>query len=173
MTEVFDARLKSEQMLDEIKQHHRSKDVVDVDEERIKVVVFTVAGNRYAFHGEDIREILPAGEISWVPGIPDYLLGLINVRGDIESVIDIRQFLGSGRLETSNGLIALAIQGDFRSGIFIDTIEDVMDVPCSALHSPLSTLDGAVRELVIGELHHDGVIIPLLDIGKLAAKITL
>ena len=173
MMEVFEAGLKSEQMLEEIKRRYRSKDVVDIDEERIKVVIFTVAGNRYAFHGEDIREILPAGEISWVPGIPDYLLGLINVRGDIESVIDIRQFLGLGRLETNNGLIALAIQGGFRSGIFIDTIEDVLDAPCSALHAPLSTLDGAARELVIGELNHDGAIIPLLDIGKLAAKITL
>lgn len=171
--EVFNAGLKSERMLEEIKRHHRSKDVAEVDEEQIKVVIFIVDGDRYAFFGEDIREILPAGEISWVPGVPDYLLGLVNVRGDIESVIDIRQFMGTNRLAGNNGLIALAIQGDFRSGIFIDTIEDVKDVPRSALHAPLSTLNGAARELVIGELNLDGVIIPLLDIGKLAAKITL
>ena len=170
---THDPELKSEQLLEEIKRQNRSKEIVDVEEERIKVVIFVAGSNRYAFYGEEIREILPSCDISWVPGTPDFLPGLINVRGDIESVIDIRQFLGEGKADPKVGLIALAVRGDFRSGIIIDSIEDVMDVPLSAVRPPLSTLNGVARDLVAGEIDCDGAVITLLDVGKLAAMVTV
>ncbi|GAW67778.1 chemotaxis protein CheW [Geoanaerobacter pelophilus] len=165
--------LNSELILNELKHRQRSKEIVDVEEERVKVVVFTCCGNRYAFYGEDVREFIPNCEISWVPGLPDYLPGLINVRGDIESVIDITPFLGEGKKEAFRGLVAMAVREDFRSGVMIDSIEDVVDVPAGSIKPPLSTLSGAARELVAGELEYEGALVPLLDLGKLGAKITL
>ena len=84
-------KLKSDLILDELKRRQRTKEVVDVEEERVKVVIFRCGVNLFAFYGRDIREILPSCDISWVPSLPDYLSGLINVRGDIESVIDLRR----------------------------------------------------------------------------------
>lgn len=166
-------QLKSEQILDELKRRQRTKDVVDVEEERVKVVIFSCVGNRYAFYGADIREILPSSEISWVPCLPEYLPGLINVRGDIESVIDIRHFLGEGLNDQGKFLIAMAVKGDFHSGIMIDSIEDVVDIPVNIIHAPLTTLSGAARDLVAGEMNYAGAMVTLLDIEKLAALITL
>lgn len=168
-----DDKLKSEELLDEVKRHYRTNDVVDVEEERVKVVIFTSGGQRYAFYGSAITEILPACEISWVPSLPDYLPGLINVRGDIESVIDIRYFLGEERADPGKCHIAMASWEGFHSGVLIDSIEDVVDVPVSAIEPPLPTLAGAARDLVAGEIRHEGATVALLDIGKLAAKITL
>ncbi|HEY4745788.1 MAG TPA: chemotaxis protein CheW [Desulfuromonadaceae bacterium] len=168
-----DDRLKSEELLDEIKRHYRAGEVVDVEEERVKVVIFTSAAQRYAFYGSAIREILPACEIWWVPGLPEYLPGLINVRGDIESVIDIRYFLGEERADPGTCHIAMAAWGAFHSGVMIDSIEDVVDIPVSAIEPPLSTLGGTARDLVIGEIRHGGATVTLLDMAKLAAKITL
>jgi len=165
--------LKSELILNELKLRQRTKEVVDVEEERVKVIIFTCGGNRYAFYGGDVREFLPICDISWVPGLPEYLPGLINVRGDIESVIDIRHFLGEEKGDSFTGLIAMAVLDDFRSGILIDSIEDVVDVPQSAIKPPLSTLDGEARDLVLGELDYGGGLVTLLDIGKLASKISL
>jgi purine-binding chemotaxis protein CheW len=166
-------QLKSELILDELKRRRRTKDVVDVEEERIKVVIFICGDNRYAFYGTDIREILPTCDISWVPCLPDYLPGLINVRGDIESVIDIRHFLGEEYGDRCKCLVAMAVRGDFHSGVMIDSIEDVVDIPLSTIHPPLATLNGAARDLVIGEIEYGGRTISLLDIGKLAALIAL
>lgn len=168
-----DNRLKSEELLDEIKRHCRAGDVVDVEEERVKIVIFTSGENRYAFYGSAIREILPACEISWVPSLPEYLPGLINVRGDIESVIDIRYFLGEEGADPVKSHIAMATCGDFHSGVMIDSIEDVVDVPVSTIEPPLTTLGGTARDLVAGEIRYGGETVTLLDIGKLAAKITL
>ncbi len=166
-------QLKSERILDELKKRQRTKDVVDVDEDRIKIVIFMCGSNLFAFYGRNIREILPSCEISWVPSLPDYLPGLINVRGDIESVIDIRHFLGEKKVSHGTGLIAMAVHGDFHSGIMIDTIEDVVDIPISTIQPPLATLNGAARDLVIGEIKYGDSTISLLDVGKLAALISL
>jgi purine-binding chemotaxis protein CheW len=166
-------QLKSELILDELKKRQRTKEVVDVEEERVKVIIFNCGSNRYAFYGADIREILPTCDISWVPCLPDYLPGLINVRGDIESVIDIRFFLGEEGADLLTCHIAMAVRGDFHSGIMIDSIEDVVDIQLGLIKAPLSTLNGAARDLVIGEIEYGGGMVTLLDIEKLAAKISL
>ncbi|MFH0730181.1 MAG: chemotaxis protein CheW [Pseudomonadota bacterium] len=169
----FDEPLKSERILRELQRRDTAKETLDVQEEQVKVVIFTSGRNRYAFYGRDIKEILPPCPISWVPGLPDYLPGLINVRGDIESVVDIRHFLGEEKTGSGDCLIALTGRVDFRSGVLIDTVEDVVDIPLSAIKPPLSTLGGAVGDMAIGELEHGGKAATLLDIGKLAAKISL
>jgi purine-binding chemotaxis protein CheW len=163
----------SDRILDEIKRHHQRKEVVDVEEERVMVVIFSCAGARYAFYGSDIREILPPREISWVPCLPPHIPGLINVRGDIESVVDIRPFLGNEAADPTHCLVAMAVHGEFRSGILIDSVEEVTEVPLKAIQPPLGGLGGIARELVAGELDHHGDLVILLDIEKLIARITL
>jgi purine-binding chemotaxis protein CheW len=168
-----DEQLKSEQILEELKRRQRLKEVVDVEEERVKVIIFTCGRSRYAFYGANVREFLPSCEISWVPGLPEYLPGLINVRGDIESVIDLAYFLGEERSAPFAGLIAMAVRDEFRSGVMIDSIKDVVDVAASAIGPALSTLDGAARDLVTATVEHAGETISLIDIGRLATKISL
>jgi purine-binding chemotaxis protein CheW len=164
---------RSDRILDEIKRHQQRKDVVDVEEERVKVVIFSCAGTRFTLYGSDVREILPPREISWVPCLPSHIPGLINVRGDIESVVDIRPFLGFEPADAQNCFIAMAVHGSFCSGILIDAVEDVTDVPLTAIKPPLATLGGIARELVAGELEHEKGMAILLDIEKLIARITL
>ena len=171
--DISNRSLKSALILDEIKSRKQTKEIVDVEEERVKVVIFVCGDNRYAFYGQDIREILTAVDIFWVPSLPDFLPGLINVRGDIESVIDLHPFLGEKTQESGPRLVAMAVRGDFHSGVIIDAIEDVVDIPRSAIHPPLATLNGIAHDLVIGEIDFEGKTAPLLDIGKLAGLVTL
>ena len=168
-----DQELKSERLLNEIKRRSRENDVLDVEDERVKIVIFTSGETRYAFYGADIREILSACEISWVPGLPEYLPGLINVRGDIESVVDMRLFLGGKRSDPKKCLIVMAVRGNFRSGILVDSMEDVVDIPLNAIKPPLATLGGITRELAAGEVEHGGGVITLLDVEKTGRQIEL
>ena len=168
-----DKPLKSELILAELTLRQRTKEVVDVEEELVKIMIFVCGGGRYAFYGSDIREILSGCEIFWVPGLPEYLPGLINVRGDIESVIDVRHFLGMEKAGLGSGLIAMAVREDFRLGVMIDAIDDVVDIPKNAIKPPLSTLNGSARDLVAGEIEYLDQIITLLAIEKLAARIAL
>lgn len=164
---------KSELLLDAVKRRERDEKIIEVDEERIKVVIFRAGSRCYAFYGRNIREILTPHEIAWAPGLPAYLPGLINVRGDIESVIDLRTFLGEDSADCAQCHIAIAVADDFISGILVDVVEDVVDIPVSGIKPVIAGLPDAVRELVAGEFEHGGETVVLLDLARLAAKVTV
>jgi purine-binding chemotaxis protein CheW len=62
------------------------------DAEFIEVVAFTLAYEEYALESSHVREVYPMRELTPVPGAPPFVLGIINVRGQILSVVDIKKF---------------------------------------------------------------------------------
>ena len=165
---------KTDLILEEIRKRNSRRSVVDVEEEKIKIVAFSQGGYDFAFHGSDIKEILNRSDITYVPGTPEFILGVINVRGDIESVIDILKLFGLDPAQAGTGrLIALAGKDGMRSGILMDMVEDVVDIPANSIRPPLSTLNGRIREVVSGEVICNGKSFILLDTGKLFSCITV
>lgn len=163
--------IRTDQLLEEIKHSRLEKDAPAFEDTAFKVVIFACGGLRLGLPGAHVREILPPRTISWVPGLPDHLPGLVNVRGDIEAVVDVRRVLELGAVDPSKCMIAMVVQGERRFGLLIDAVEDVADVPQRSVRPPLASLGGAVRELVSGELDWGGNLVTLLDIEKLAARI--
>jgi len=170
-----DAIHKSDLILDEIKRRRtRERTTVDVEDRKVKLVIFTLAGNCFAFCGKDVKKILPVPRIYAVPGSPDFILGVIHERGDVESVIAINAFLGLPELaRTQSNRIAVAEGGGMRSGIMLEAILDVIDLPESAIKPPLPTLDRSRRELVTGETAHGDRNVTLLDIGNIFGRMAV
>ncbi len=156
-----------------LKEPFNDNQVVDVSEEQIKFVVFRAGGIRYAAYGSNVKEILTDRVIYPVPFLPEYLPGLINVRGEIESVIDISFFLGGKRAKQDKVMVMMVKCEKFSSAIIVDDVEDVVDLPISSLKPALTTLAGAARELVSGTVEFSGVALSVLDIEKLAAKVSI
>lgn len=158
---------KSEAILEELNRR-RQKEIVDVEEQKVKLVIFSLLNDYFAFHGEDIKEILTYHNVYPVPGAPAYIIGIINNRGDIESVISLNRLLGfpdSGKSPKSR--IAIASRGAVRSGILVDCIEDVIDVPIKSIKPPLSTLDGQKKDFVSGETIYKGKNVTIFNIGSI------
>jgi purine-binding chemotaxis protein CheW len=162
-------------LLGEIKSSRPAEAEAAAAEEWVKVVLVRAGSGRYAFRGCDIQEILSGCEIFWVPGLPDFLPGLVHVRGNIESVIDIQRLLGEPRTGagTEPRLIVMAVRQGFRSGILVDEVEDVVDVPGSAIQPALITLEESVQGLVAGEIRLGERLVPLLDLDRLQGRVTL
>ena len=103
-----------------------------------------------------------------MPGAPQQVPGVINNRGDIEAVIDLRGFFGSA--EAGSGparRIVLAEKAGVRAGVLVDSVVDVVDLALSSIKPPLATLTGVARDLVTGETDYQGDIVVLLDIGRI------
>jgi purine-binding chemotaxis protein CheW len=167
-------RQKTDLILEELKRRSHTDKIVDVEEKRVKVVIFSLHKEFFAFYGEDVKEILPPVNIYYVPGSPDYILGVINIRGDIESVININRFLGLDDSETTKqSRIAVALKNGIRSGILVDSVVDVCDIPVSSVKPALSTHNKTVREFVAGEILYSDRNITLLDIGKIFGKMSV
>ena len=111
-------------------------------------------------------------KINFVPGSPEYILGIANVRGDIESVMNINGFLGFPPQPESkeNRVIITSAQG-IRTGILVGSVEDVLDVPESSIQSPLATLHENIKPFVIGEIIYKNHNVTLLNVDRIFEKI--
>lgn len=162
----------SETTLDQVLTQRRetNKDIVNVDEPVVKLVIFALGQQYFAFHGERIREILAQADVFFVPGCPPSLEGVINVRGDIESVIRPHDML---HLPDSNvgqsSSILLGKGGGMSSGIRVDRVLDVIDIPQSSIQPPPATLPEHMRTLVLGMLHFEAQPVALLDLDQMFA----
>ena len=97
--------------------------MVNVDEEVTKLVVFTLGGDWFAFHGDKVREILTDNTVFFLPGCPASLEGVINVRGDIESVVLLRTVFGYSAAVDASSRILLGHGKSMRSGIRVDSVD--------------------------------------------------
>lgn len=160
---------KTERILAEIKARRERDDVIRMEEEKVKLVICSLGGTYYAFYGSDIREILRHETIAFVPGCPDYIMGIINVRGDIESVVELHRLIGLKRPEiTRHSRIVIAARGESRTGILVDAVADVLDVPASRIQPPISNLPDAVKPFAAGgEKLYEDHYVTLLDVGKI------
>lgn len=155
--------------LDQILSSRReAAEIVNVDEPTLKLVIFEIGGEWFAFPGESIREILPPSDVYFVPGCPASLEGVINVRGDIESVIRIAELLGKPATDPApTSSILLGHGGDMHSGIRVDRVVDVLDVVQSVIQPPPSTLSESMRRIVSGVMKYQQVPVTILDLNHL------
>ncbi|QTA82106.1 Chemotaxis protein [Desulfonema limicola] len=166
---MSDKKNKTEQILEQIKKQRSRSRVIAAEEERIELVIFSLAKDYYAFYGTNVKEILPYEKITYVPGCPDFITGIINIRGDIESVISIHKLMGiPEKKPDKNFRIIMGVHQDILSGILVDSVEDVIEVPLTYIKHPISTLDKKIKDFTVGgEMIYENKYVNILDIGKL------
>lgn len=156
---------KVQKVLDIVEERRKAKEIVDVEEARDQLVIFSLAGELYGLYGAQAQAIVPVGEITYIPGTPDSILGVVNVRGEIESVFDIKKVLGLGETEiTNSSRLIIAQVEDIRSGLLVDNVEDIVEIPKSAVKPPLSTLERPKGEYVLGETTYDESNVVILNL---------
>ncbi len=172
MNDTFDEKYASDVILDRIGRRKEREAVVDVEEETVKAVIFSLCGDLYAFYGESVKELMPSLAVYYVPGSPDFIPGVINIRGQIESVLNINRFLGLPEAPNArNSRIAVAEKDGIRSGVLVDSVEDVADIPINSIRPPLGTLPPSIKEFVSGAFMYHNNLVILLDIGRIFRKI--
>ncbi|GAB3358198.1 MULTISPECIES: chemotaxis protein CheW [Giesbergeria] len=160
----------SSQTLDQILSEDRQtkQGIINVDEPIVKLVVVEWGQQWFACHGERIKGILAKQPVFFIPGAPPTIEGVINVRGDIESVLLPHTLLGLPATSSTADSLILIAQGDkVRSGIRVDRVIDVCDVLQSNILPPPSTVSLLLRPLILGVLQLHGRPVSLLDINRL------
>lgn len=142
--------------------------VVNVDEPTVKLVFFSLGNAWYAFRGENVSEVLADCDVFFLPGLPSSLEGVINVRGDIESVIRLRTLLGLPEVDTAVASRILLCQSEaMRSGIRVDRVEEVLDIMESTILPPPHAIPESLRPIVIGIISYQEHMIHLLDLERI------
>lgn len=135
--------------------------------DRIEVVEFRVAGERYGIETSYVREVFQVREITPVPCTPPFILGIINVRGRILSVLGVRKLFDLPEREGSEGFRVLILEsGTMEFSMLADEIEGITRVSPGDLQAALPTLVGVKAEYLKG-ITPDRLI--LLDAGRMLA----
>ena len=136
-------------------------------DEGIEVVEFLLAHERYAVASEHVRKVYPLEDIAPLPCTPAFVLGIVNVRGEILSVIDIKKFfdLPEKGLTDLNKVIVLESE-DMVFGIVADAISGVRRIQRAGIQPSLPTLTGIREDYLLGVTAERVVI---LDAEKLLA----
>lgn len=166
----------TESQLDQLlaQQQNKQQTIVDVDELTIKLVIFSLGEYHFAFPGTAVKEVLPGDEqVFFVPGLPDSVEGVINLRGDIESVIGLHALLQVANPDYKNTLhttaILLAHNIQMRSGLRVDRLLDVVDIAESQIQPAPQSLPEHLQPYVTGLLQFTGLAVSVLDIDAVFA----
>lgn len=129
----------------------RAPDPAETAGEHIEVVEFVLAHERYAIESRYVREVAPLENLTPLPCTPAFVLGIVNLRGEILSVIDIKKFfeLPEQGLTDLNKIIVLQ-SGDMLFGILADVIAGVRRIPLAGIQPSLPTLTGIREEYLQG-----------------------
>lgn len=137
----------------------------EAENEWVEVLEFTLAHERYAIASEHVREVYPLEELTPLPCTPAFVLGIVNLRGEILSVIDIKKFfdLPEKGLTDLNKVIVLESE-DMMFGMVADAIGGVRRILRAGIQPSLLTLTG-IREDYLQGVTAERVVV--LDAGKL------
>jgi len=130
----------------------------------------------YAVPISGVREIHNEYVVTRIPRVPDSVLGVINVRGEIVSVTDLATLIrvpSRSELDIDGQLPSAIIVANDEcvSALVVDEIGDIIEVAHGAIEPPLSTLDKAQAEYMAGSVYIDGLLIGVVNIDKILEPI--
>lgn len=149
----------------------REPEIADAGDDTIEVVEFVLAYEQYAVETRHVREIYPLEHLTPLPCTPAFVLGIVNVRGEILSVIDLKKFfdLPEKGLTDLNKVIVLQSE-NMLFGILADAVVGARRVRVAGIQPSLPTLTG-VREAYLKGVTSERTVI--LDAEKLLADETI
>ncbi|GGG80643.1 MULTISPECIES: chemotaxis protein CheW [Paenibacillus] len=119
--------------------------------EELKVIVFGLAHEEYGIEVDKVRTIERLSPITRVPKTPSFIKGVINLRGIVVPVIDLRGRFGLGETEpTENSRIIVVAAGELEVGFIVDAANDVIDIDTDTIDSPPEIVGGIKAKYLRG-----------------------
>jgi purine-binding chemotaxis protein CheW len=129
-----------------------------VQQECIEIIVFRLAYETYGIETAFVREVYPLKDITTLPGTPSFVIGIINVRGHIVSVVDLKKFFnlpekGLGELNKViimyNERMEFGVLADIVEGTQSVALKEIMAAPQSAVGIGKKYLKGVTKEHIV------------------------
>ncbi len=144
-----------------------------VMEEKIYLVIFSLAGMNFAFPLEGVKEIIRLRPITRLPFVPEHVRGVINLRGNVIPVMDMREMFGYEPMPyTKFTRVIVLRKDDTMMGMIVDRVLDIDPVPSTSIDRDIEKVKlplGVSREFISSVVNWKNHIVYLLDHEKLIA----
>ena len=152
-------------MSNKVSQSADKKQVVD---EVLQWVTFRLQEETYGINVMQVQEVLRYSEIAPVPGSPDYVLGIINLRGNVVTVIDTRARFGLPPAEVTDNTRVVIIEAEKQViGILVDSVAEVVYLKQSEVDSAPNVGTDESARFIQGVANREGELLILVDLNKM------
>ncbi len=136
--------------------------------ELLRWVTFHLDHEIYGVTVMQVREVLRYTEIAPVPGAPDYVLGIINLRGNVVTVIDIRMRFGLPPAEITENTRIVIIEAEKQViGILVDSVAEVVDLNVDDIDPAPNVGTEESAKFIKGVSNSKDDLLILIDLNKL------
>ena len=138
----------------------------DLDAHEGKYLTFSLAGEEYGLEILKVREIIGIMDITAVPQMPPHVKGVVNLRGKVIPVVDLRLKFGMESAEYTEATCIIVVDVGTLVGIIVDTVQEVLDIESAQIDPPppLGASVDTTFILGMGKVREEVKI--LLDINK-------
>lgn len=147
--------------------HQDNSDEVD----DFQCVTFTLEGEIYGINVMQVQEVLRETEVAPVPGAPHYVIGIINLRGNVVSVIDARTRFGLMSKENDSLSRIIVIEASSHTiGILVDSVAEVVDIKRSEIETAPNVGNDETSKYIDGVVSRGEQLLILVDLNKLLSE---
>jgi purine-binding chemotaxis protein CheW len=140
-------------------------------EKDLQIVGFRIGRETFGLPISLVREIVRVPEITSVPNAPDYIEGVINLRGRIIPVVDLRKRFGEKVIEPHKKNRIVVVELDNRSiGLIVNSASEVMRIPPSDIEAPHSVFQEGELNYITGVGKMKGRLVILLDLTRVLQR---
>ncbi|MCL1985784.1 MAG: chemotaxis protein CheW [Betaproteobacteria bacterium] len=141
------------------------------DDELLQLVTFSISDEEFGVDILKVQEIIRTMEISKVPRAPDFVEGVINLRGKVIPIIDLRRRFGlTHKQHDKNTRIIVIEMTDVIVGFVVDAVSEVLRIPASTVEPPPPVVAGMDSEYISGVGKLENSLLILLDLNKLLSS---
>jgi purine-binding chemotaxis protein CheW len=132
------------------------------------MISFSVGGEEYGIDIRTVKEVIRVGSITPLPKAPSFVKGVINLRGDVIPIIDLRDKFGfEGKLSAETARIIVVEVGEKSIGMIVDSVSHVIHLTPDQIEAAPDWLGGFTREYLKGIARLDERLIVLLRIDNI------
>ena len=140
--------------------------------ERLQLVTFKLVGEEFGLPILDVREIIRMTAITPVPQAPGFVEGVINLRGQIIPVVDLRKRFGMMPSDQNEETRVVVVElGQVVIGLIVDAVSEVLRIPADSVAPPPGLVAGAIgAEYIQGISHYSDKMLILIDMYKVFSQ---
>jgi purine-binding chemotaxis protein CheW len=137
----------------------------------LQIVGFRVGRETFGVPISLVHEIVRVPEITSVPDSPEFVEGVINLRGKIVSVIDLRKRFGEEEVTRNKKNRILVAEIDSKTvGLIVDSASEVLKISATDVEAPPNVFDEEENKYVTGVGKLNGRLVIMVDLGKVLQK---
>lgn len=143
----------------------------ELKEQTRQIVVFRLHREWYGVEITKVREVTRVGKITYLPSSPGYIAGIVNLRGKILSVTDLKTLMGLPHEDPTDRTRVIAVEsGMVETGLLVDEVVESIEVPANKIEPTLLTLPVEQADYIEGQCKVDDRLIALVSVEKVLEK---